>query len=349
MPAAQEHLFTEFTQARSLREKRTGESGGSVQYRQLGRTGFRVSTVGYGTWGVGGKQWTGGRDEDSLAAMRRAIELDLNFFDTALAYGDGHAERLLANVLAGSDSQVLVATKVPPKNRVWPAKRGTRIDEVFPFDHIVRSTEASLRNLKLDTIDLQQLHVWNPEWLTQDAWCRAFEHLKSEGKVRSVGISINDHDPNSALQVVRSGLIDSIQVIYNIFEQSPETQLLPACLENNVGVIARVPFDEGALAGSIGARTAFPQSDFRNRYFRGDRKRQVAVRIEAIRRELGDIDLAGTALRYCLSHPAISTVIAGMRSCRHVEANIGAGRLGPLPVDKMELLRGHAWPKNFYQ
>lgn len=316
----------------------------------LGRTGFSVSEIGFGAWGIGGKMWLGARDEESLAALRRAFELGLNFIDTALAYGDGHSERLVGRAVREQGGKIYVATKVPPKNYLWPARPGIGIEEVFPYDYIVRSTEQSLRNLGLDTIDLQQLHVWNPEWIDRDDWRRAADDLKLSGKVRAFGISINDHEPDSALDVLKTGLIDTVQVIYNIFDQSPEENLFPLCLALNVGVIARVPLDEGGLTGAITPETKFPPGDWRELYFKGDRKRQVAERVAALRRDLEGVEgtLAEIALRFCLSHPAVSTVIPGMRRRETVESSCRASDLGPLPQAVREKLKRHAWKRNFY-
>jgi aryl-alcohol dehydrogenase-like predicted oxidoreductase len=318
-----------------------------MRYRPLGRTGIEVSEIGYGAWGIGGKQWLGGNDDESVMALRRAFEMGLNFIDTALAYGDGHSERLVGSVAPGS---VAIATKVPPKNRLWPAQLGVGIDEVFPYDYIIQSTEESLRNLKRESIDLQQLHVWNPDWIDRDEWRRAVEELKKSGKVKNVGVSINDHQPDSALELIRTGLIDTVQVIYNIFDQSPDVYLLPLCLEKNIGVLARVPLDEGALTGAISETTKFEPGEFREWYFRGDRKRQVVDHVDALRRDLGSVKgtLPEIALRFCLSNTAVSTVIPGMRSLRSVEANCAVPDLGPLDLDLLAILKQHAWDKNFY-
>lgn len=322
-----------------------------MRYRKLGRTGFEISDIGYGAWGVGaGMQWKGGSDEESERSLRRALDLGLNFIDTALAYNEGHSESIIGRVVKSAPQRVFVATKVPPKNRVWPAQPGSRIEDVFPYDYIVGCTETSLRNLDMDTIDLQQLHVWNPEWVGRDEWKRAFEDLKRSGKVRAVGISINDHQPDSALDIVRTGLIDSVQVIYNIFDQSPEANLFPLVQEMNVGVLARVPFDEGALTGSITEESVFDPDEFRAFYFRGDRKREVAERVSGLIEDLGIAreQLADVALRFCISHPAVSTVIPGMRRVRNVEANCGASDRGPLEEAVKEKLKRHAWNKNYY-
>jgi aryl-alcohol dehydrogenase-like predicted oxidoreductase len=321
-----------------------------MRYRKLGRTGIEVSEVGYGAWGIGGKQWKGGTDDESIRALHRAFELGLNFIDTALAYGDGHSERLVGQVLPSAPHRVYVATKVPPKNRVWPAQPGSRIEDVFPYDYIVACTEESLRNLKVETVDLQQLHVWNPEWTDRDEWKRAFEDLKKSGKVRAVGISINDHQPNSALDIVNTGLIDTVQVIYNIFDQTPEEKLFPLVRKMDVGVLARVPLDEGSLTGTITENSNFEGDEFRASYFKGDRKKQVVEHVKKLKQDLEGVPgtLPEIALQFCLSNPAVSSVIPGMRQVRNVESNCAVSDRGPLDAGVLAKLRKHAWDKNFY-
>ena len=320
-----------------------------MRYRKLGRTNFEVSEIGFGAWGIGGKQWLGGSDDESLAALRRAIDLGVNLIDTALAYGDGHSEKLVGQVVRDARSRIYIATKVPPKNRIWPANAGTPIDEVFPYDYIMRSAEESLRNLGQSSIDLLQLHVWHPDFLNRDDWRRAFEDLKKSGKALAVGISVTEHEPDTVLDALRTGLVDAVQVIYNLFDQAPERNLLPLCQQLGVGVLARVPLDEGALSGTFSVSTTFPPGDFREWYFRGNRKQQVVEHVDALRHDLGDASIPDTALRFCLSHPAVSSVIPGMRKRKHVEANAALPDLGPLPQETMEVLRRHAWDRNFYQ
>jgi len=321
-----------------------------MRYRSLGRTGIQLSDIGYGAWGVGGKQWLGGSDEESLVALRRALDLGVNFIDTALAYGDGHSEELVGQVVRSAPGKVYVATKVPPKNRQWPARPGIGIDEVFPYDYVIGSTEESLRNLKLEAVDLQQFHVWNSEWTERDEWRRAFEDLKKSGKAHAVGVSLNAGQPDSGLDLVRTGLVDAVQVVYNIFDQSPEAKLFPLTREKNVGVLARVPLDEGALTGAITEETVFEKGEFRDWYFRGDRKRQVVEHVNALRRDLKGVEgtLAEIALRFCVSHPAVSTVIPGMRKVRNVESSCTVSDLGPLSPDVLAILKKHAWVKDFH-
>lgn len=322
-----------------------------MRTRKLGRTGLQVSEVGFGAWGIGGRQWMNGSDEESMAALNRAIELGINLLDTAYAYNEGHSEKLIAKARKQAASPVFVATKIPPKNRIWPAKPGIEIDEVFPYDYIVEITERSLRNLETDCVDLQQFHVWNPAWLGREEWRRGIEDLKKAGKVRYFGISINDHQPDTALGIIGTGMIDTVQVIYNIFDQSPETNLFSACKTHNIGILARCPLDEGALTGSIDERTQFEPGEFRDFYFRGDRKSQVVKAVDALRKELGDTgeSLAETALRFTLSNDAVSCVIPGMRKVRNVEANAAIPEKGPLDGATLAKLKRHAWWKCFYQ
>jgi aryl-alcohol dehydrogenase-like predicted oxidoreductase len=321
-----------------------------VKTRPLGRTGLQVSEVGFGAWGIGGSQWIGARDDQSLRALHRAVDLGVNFIDTALAYGDGHSETLVGRLVRERRETVYVATKVPPLNETWPAPRGVPVSETYPAAHIVRSAEQSLGNLGLERIDLLQLHTWLDEFLDQDGWQEALLGLKRQGKVRAVGVSVNDHDPGSALRAVASGMFDTVQVIYNIFDQSPEERLLPLCQERGVGVLARVPFDEGGLTGTITPETTFPRNDWRQLYFKGDRKKQVWERNEALKALLGAEarSLPELALRFCLAHEAVSTVIPGMRRESSVEANAGVSDGRQLsPALRTELKR-HAWVRNFY-
>jgi aryl-alcohol dehydrogenase-like predicted oxidoreductase len=321
-----------------------------VNYRELGTTGLEVSEIGYGAWGIAGDAWLGAEDERSLEALNRAVDLGLNFIDTALAYGGGHSERLVGKILAERDETIYVATKIPPKNEIWPAPDGLPPEEAFPGDHVRECTEQSLKNLGIDAIDVQQFHVWQDDWVGRGDWLEAVEDLKQEGKVRFFGVSINDHQPENAIRLIQTGVVDTVQVIYNLFDQSPEDELFPACLEHGVGVIVRVPFDEGALTGSIMPDTSFEEGDFRNHYFRDDRKREVQERVRAIVSELGasEDEIAEIALRYILSQPAVSTVIPGMRSVRNVERNMAVGDGQGLSEEGVQRLKSHRWVRNFY-
>ena len=322
-----------------------------MQYRILGKTGIKVSEIGYGAWGIGGAMWQGSKDEESLRALHRAIDLGLNFIDTALVYGDGHSENLVGKLLKERKEQLYVASKIPPKNRRWPAVPGSALRDAFPYDYIIKCTEMSLKNLGVDTIDVQQFHVWDDGWAMETEWQDAIATLKEQGKIRFFGMSLNNHEPDNALKVAATGLVDSFQVIYNIYDQTPEKNLFPLCQKNKIGIIVRVPLDEGGLSGAITAETQFPENDFRNSYFRGDRKQQVAEHTNALKKLLGKeaATLAELALRFCLHHPAVSTVIPGMRSCSNVEANclISDGR--NLSESLIVELRNHKWDRDFYE
>jgi aryl-alcohol dehydrogenase-like predicted oxidoreductase len=321
-----------------------------MNHRRLGRTGLEVSEVGYGAWGIGGSGWLGAQDDESLRALELALDSGINLIDTALGYGDGHSEELVGQAVRSRSETVYVATKIPPKNRLWPARTGTHADAAFPADHVRACTEQSLRNLGLEAIDVQQFHVWDDAWVDQGDWREAIEDLRREGKIRFFGVSINDHEPANALGLIRAGLADTVQVIYNAFDQSPEDELFPACREHDVGVLARVPLDEGGLTGRITPDTEFPEGDFRARYFRDDRKREVHERAQAIADDLGvgEDGLAALALRYILSAPEVSSVIPGMRSVRNVERNVAVADGRGLDPGKVERLKAHRWVRNFY-
>ncbi len=322
-----------------------------MNQRKLGRTGLEVSEIGYGAWGIGGSLWLGAQDDESLEALNRAVDLGVTLIDTALAYGDGHSEELVGRVVRERDEQIVVATKIPPMNRRWPAPDGIDPDEAFPADYVRGCTERSLRNLGLDTIDVQQFHVWSDDWVGRGSWLAGIEALKAEGKIRAFGVSINDHEPGNALKLIESGAVDTVQVIYNVFDQSPEDELLDLCAERGIGVLARVPFDEGALTGRIGPDSEFPDGDFRNHYFRDDRKQQVADHVQAILDDLAieRDQLPEAALRYVLSHPAVSAAIPGMRTVRNVERNAAIGDGRGLPDEQVAALKRHRWDRNFYR
>ena len=318
--------------------------------RRLGRTGLSVSEIGYGAWGIGGDMWLGAQDDESVQALHRAIDLGLNFIDTALAYGRVHSEQLVGQLVRERDERIVVASKIPPKNLAWPAPDGIDPDEAFPADHVRKCTERTLSNLGMDVLDVQQFHVWSDEWVGRGSWLEGVEALKDEGKIRFFGVSINDHQPSNAIKLIETGVVDTVQVIYNVFDQSPEDELLAACERSDVGVIVRVPFDEGALTGRIGAGAEFPEGDFRNDYFRGDRLEQVDQHVEAILDDLGieRDQLPDTALRYILSRPEVSTVIPGMRTVRNVERNCAVGDGAGLPEEQVRALKAHRWDRNFY-
>ncbi|PYE53414.1 aldo/keto reductase [Deinococcus yavapaiensis] len=317
--------------------------------RTLGRTGLQVSEIGFGAWGIGGAQWIGAKDDESLRALDRFLELGGTFIDTALAYNEGHSETLVGQA-ASRHPGTIVATKVPPKNRVWPAREGSKVEDVFPGEYVIECTERSLRHLGLDSIDVQQFHVWNDDWVGQGDWQDAVAQLKRDGKIKFWGVSINDHQPENAIRLLETGLCDTVQVIYNVFDQGPRNRLLDACRELDVGVIVRVALDEGSLTGTITPETSFPEGDFRRSYFGGNRKAELQEHLRAIEADLGITteQLPETALRFTLAHPAVSTVIVGMRSVRNVERNVKLADGQALPAEQVEKLYAHGWDKNWY-
>jgi aryl-alcohol dehydrogenase-like predicted oxidoreductase len=320
-----------------------------VQYRKLGRTGLTVSEIGYGAWGIGGAGWVGAAEDESVRALHRAIERGVTFIDTARGYGE--SERIVGSVVrAHPGADLHVATKVPPLDDVFPARPGADPMDVFPGHHIRSSVEQSLRASGLDAFDVLQLHVWNDDWIGRGDWLETVDGLRQAGLIRFFGVSINDLQPENALALVRSGVVDTVQVIYNVFHQQPEQQLLPACAEHGVGVIVRVALDEGGLTGRITADTTFPPDDWRNEYFAGDRRRQVEEHVTALADDLGvgTADVPEFALRFVLSAPEVSTVIVGMRSTANVDRNTAVSDGRPLPPDRRAVLARHRWERNFY-
>ena len=324
-----------------------------MKTRHFGRTGYTVSEIGFGAWGIGGAMWQGGDDDAALAALAAAFDLGVNFVDTALAYGDGHSEKLVGRAAALRRETIVVASKIPPEDRVWPALPGTTLASVYSADYVRRCAETSAANLGRP-VDILQFHVWRDEWLAESEWKkveRVLSSLIAAGTVRHVGISNTEHDPLSALEAVRHcDLIEVLQVIYNIFDQQPEDALLPACADRRVGVIVRVPLDEGGLTGRIKPGVQFPVGDWRHRYFGGDRPAQVAARVEAFRPALlaESATLAEGALRFCLSHDAVGTVIAGMRTAEHARENCAASDGRRLSPALLKELKKHKWVRNFY-
>ena len=316
-----------------------------MRHRKFGRLGWSVSEVGYGMWGMGG--WTGSDDAQSLASLDRAIALGCNFFDTAFAYGDGHSETLLAQALRRHTGQRLyVATKVPPKDRHWPGLATTPPGNVFPYDYVVGMTEKSAKNLGVERIDLQQLHVWSDAWVEDDGWRRAAEDLKQRGLVLGFGISVNRWEPTNVLKAIATGLVDSVQVVYNVFDQNPEDALFPACEKAGTAVIARVPFDEGSLTDTLTPGSTWPAGDFRNIYFQPPNLQNTLDHVAKLRPVVPQgMSMPVLALRHILQHPAVSTVIPGMRKLAHVEQNLSASDGRRLDEGLMKELRSHRWDR----
>ena len=316
-----------------------------MNYRRFGRTGWNVSEIGYGMWGMGG--WTGSDDEESLRALQRSVDLGCNFFDTALAYGDGHSEGLLGQLVHdNSDKLLYAATKIPPKNGEWPSRREFKLDDCYPPDHIELCVHTSLDNAALENFDLVQFHTWEDSWLDDDRWVKKMDELRSQGLIRAVGISINRWEPWNGVRAARSGLIDAVQVIYNIFDQNPEDELFPACKEHDVAVIARVPFDEGTLTGTLTKESTWPEGDWRNTYFVPGNLIPSVERADALKPIVPEgMTMPEMAIRFILNNPVVSTIIPGMRKISHVESNIAASDAGPLQGDLHSALRWHRWDR----
>ena len=325
-----------------------------MNYRRFGRTGWNVSEIGYGMWGLAG--WTGSDDAETIASLHRATELGCNFFDTAWAYGDGRSEQILAKVLrenqnkpgfGGPDKHLYVATKIPPKNRRWPSRRDFTLDDCFPPDYIEEYIDKSLKNLGVETIDVMQFHTWEDRWLNDDRLPRSIEKMKKSGKVRAFGPSINRWEPWNGIRAVLEGHAEAVQVIYNIFDQNPDDALFPICRMKDTAVIARVPFDEGTLTGTLTLASKWPAGDWRNTYFVPENLKASVQHGEALRPL---VPAGGTmpemALRFILGSPVVSTMIPGMRKLKNVEANCQASAAGPLPVELRKKLQAHRWDRN---
>ena len=316
-----------------------------MRYRQFGRIGWQVSDIGYGMWGMGG--WSGSEDEESLAALQLAVDLGCNFFDTAWGYGEGHSEKLLGQLMqANAEKNLYSATKIPPKNFKWPSRREYRLEECFPPDHIEEYVHKSLKNAGLDHIDLFQLHTWEDSWLQDDSWVKKMEELRSQGLFSAIGISLNRWESWNGVKAVKSGLIDAVQVIYNIFDQNPEDELLPACEEMGVAVIARVPFDEGTLTGNLTLDSSWPEGDWRNTYFVPENLESSVAHGEALKPVIPvGMSMPEMALRFILNEARISTIIPGMRKLPHVRSNLACSDKGPLPEELRLALKKHRWDR----
>lgn len=296
-------------------------------------------------WGMGG--WTGSKDDESLQALQRSVELGCNFFDTAWGYGAGHSEGLLGKLVRDNPGKKLyAATKIPPKNFIWPSRRGFKLDDCFPPDHIEEYVHRSLENAGFESFDLMQLHVWEDAWVQDDRWVKKLEDLKRQNLIKAVGISINRWEPENGVKAVRSGHIDAVQVIYNIFDQNPEDELFPACQEMDVAVIARVPFDEGTLTGTLTLGSKWPEGDWRNTYFVPENLKSSIQHAEALRPLIpAGMTMPELALRFILNNSAVSTIIPGMRKVKNVEGNMRASDQGLLPADLHARLRPHRWDR----
>jgi aryl-alcohol dehydrogenase-like predicted oxidoreductase len=316
-----------------------------MKYRKLGRTGFDVSDVAHGLWGMSG--WSGSDDDESLNALQLAADLGCNFFDSAWAYGDGKSDGLLGETISkNKGKRLFTASKIPPMNGMWPALPKYKYHDVFPPEHVFRYTELILEQLRTDSIDVLQFHVWDDSWTDEPDFRKTVEKLKSDRKIRAFGLSLNRWEPWNGIKAMRTGLVDAVQVIYNIFDQAAEDELFPACRELNVGVIARVPLDEGGLSGRLTKETKFPKSDWRSGYFGPENLANTVDRAEELKKILPPgMSLPEMALRFVLSNPTVSTQIVGMRKPEHVRQNIAMSDKGPLSPDLLQELKKHRWDR----
>jgi aryl-alcohol dehydrogenase-like predicted oxidoreductase len=321
-----------------------------MKYRRFGRTGWEVSEIGYGMWGMAG--WSNSNDDESLASLQASVDRGCNFFDTAYAYGQGRSEHLLGQTVRSNPNKKLyTATKIPPKDLQWPALAGSTLMQSYPPDHVEEYVHRSLENAGLQQFDLMQFHTWSDDWMRDDRWFYKLDDLRSQKLIRAIGISINRWEPWNGVRGVRSGQVDAVQVIYNIFDQNPEDELFPACREMNVAVIARVPFDEGTLTGTLTKESKWPQGDWRNTYFVPENLIPSVERAEAIKKLLEvwnrerqtRITMPELALRFILGNEDVSTIIPGMRKLSHVKSNIEASDAEPLPPELQEKMRGFRW------
>src|SRR5580698_9353831 len=316
-----------------------------MNYRKLGRTGFDVSDIAYGLWGMSG--WSGSDDQQSLDSLQLSIDLGCNFFDTAWAYGEGKSDGLLGETMArNANKRIYAASKIPPANDKWPALPSYKYSDVFSAKHVFDYADRVRQQLRVDTIDLLQFHVWDDSWTDEPEFRSTVEKLKSDKWIRFFGLSINRWQPENGIKALRTGLVDAVQVIYNIFDQAPEDELFPVCQELNIGVIARVPLDEGSLGGKMTLQTTFPKSDWRSGYFGPENLANTIQRVDQLKKILPEgMTLSEMSLRFILSHPAVSTTIVGMRSPEHVRENVAASDAGPLDSALLAELKKHRWDR----
>jgi aryl-alcohol dehydrogenase-like predicted oxidoreductase len=316
-----------------------------VKYRKLGRTEFEVSEIGHGLWGMGG--WTGSDDQQSLASLQLSVDLGCTFFDTAWAYGEGRSDALAGKIAAENQKKrIYIASKVPPKNRHWPGSRHDTYTDVFPREYVLKYADLIREKIGVDRIDLLQFHVWDDSWMEHPQFRTTVEELKTKAIIHSFGLSLNRWEPQNGIAAIRTGLVDCVQVIYNIFDQAPEDELFPVCRELNIGVIARVPLDEGSLGGKLTLETRFPEGDWRASYFGKENLSKTVARVEKLKKILpSGMSLPEMAFRFILSNRDVSTTIPGMRKPEHVKQNLGYSHAGPLPADLLAELRKHRWDR----
>jgi aryl-alcohol dehydrogenase-like predicted oxidoreductase len=316
-----------------------------MKYRKFGRTNLLVSEIGHGLWGMGG--WSGSDDKESLKTLQMSLELGCNFYDSAWAYGDGHSDQLLGQLIKNNPTaKIIAASKIPPKNLKWPGSSKDKLKDVFPRQHIIDYTEKILDGVGIEPLDLLQFHVWDDSWTDDDDWKQTISDLKAKNLIRFFGISINRWEPWNGMKALQTGLVDAVQVIYNIFDQAPENELFPLCEKMNIGIIARVPLDEGGLSGRLTNNTHFPDTDWRARYFGPENLPQTVVRAEVLKTLLpDDMSLPEMALRFILSNQIVSTTIIGMRTLGHLQEDVRVSDGMGLPDELITRLRPHRWDR----
>jgi len=316
-----------------------------MKYRTMGKTGYKISEIGFGAWQIGGGSWGAQNDEDSIKALSDAVKKGVNFIDTAAGYGDGKSEKIIGKFIKNAGKRIYIATKTPPLPGNWPPSPYCIAEERYPERYIRDNVNERLNNLGVDKLDILLLHTWTRAWNNNPTPLKILEKLKSEGKIENIGISTPEHDQNSVLDLMKNGLVDVIEVIFNIFEQEPAAQFLPTAKKYNIGIIGRVPFDEGSLTGKYTINTVFEEDDFRRDYFIGDRLKKTLERVEKVREDIKDtgLTLPQASLLFVLNQPSISTVIPGMRNVDQVEANTAVSDMPPLSKDIIAKLRKHNW------
>ncbi len=321
-----------------------------MKLRNFGKTGLRVSEIGFGAWALGESWWGKQDDGESLKALHRAAELGANFIDTAQVYGDGKSEKVVARFRKEWKGELTIATKTAPESGAWPPSPYDQPAIAFSAAYLRKNVEERLRNLQTDCLDILQLHTWTRAWNKNPEPFETLRKLKQEGKIKLIGVSTPEHDQDSVVDLIKGGWVDSVQVIFNLFDQEPVAEILPAALEHGVGIIVRVALDEGALTGKYDRETKFPAGDFRALYFRGERLGRVVKRVEAIRKDVegSAFSLTQAALKFSLSHPAVSTMLVGMRNVAQAEANLAVSGLPELPPELMAKLRTHNWRRGVW-
>jgi aryl-alcohol dehydrogenase-like predicted oxidoreductase len=320
-----------------------------MKYRKFGKNGPEVSEIGFGAWAIGGS-WGEQSDRDSLEALDTALDQGVNFIDTAAGYGDGKSERIIGGFLKQRSERVYVCTKTPPVAGKWPPSPYCRIEERYPESYLRRNVEQRMKNLQVEYLDVLLLHTWTRAWNDRPVALEILHKMKSEGLIGQVGISTPEHDQNCVIQLMRDGMVDVLQVIYNIFEQEPAAQLLPVALETGTGIIIRVAFDEGVLTGKYKGNETFGPDDFRSNYFAGDRLERGVRRTEKIKEEFkgSGYSMPELALKFALTHEAVSTVIPGIRNRSQALMNIAVSELPELSEEQLLRLREHSWNRGFW-